>query len=67
MKPRAGCDALRDVWAQALEILQNNSDILEKVGNHFLDVGTLDKAALRELAHDLRKDVRSKAKVAIDE
>lgn len=45
---------LQDVSAQALEILSNNRDILEKTASRLLEVETLDEAELQRLAVGLR-------------
>lgn len=45
---------LEEVSAQALEILQNNRDVLEKTAQRLLEVETLDEAALLEMTHELR-------------
>ena len=48
-------DVLHEVFAQALEILTDNRDILDAAASRLLEVETLDEAALRELARDLRR------------
>ena len=56
-------EVLRDVSAQALQILSDNRDILDKAAGHLLEVETLDEATLRELARDLRRVAPAAAKV----
>jgi cell division protease FtsH len=57
---------LREVLQQALEILTDNRDILERAASRLLEVETLDEAALRDLTQDLRKGAAGKAKVAMN-
>ena len=47
-------ELLHDVSERALNILTDNRDILEKAAARLLEAETLDEAALRELARDLR-------------
>ena len=47
--------SLAEVFAQALEILSVNRDILDVAATRLLEVETLDEAALRELTRDLRR------------
>ena len=47
-------EVLQDVSAQALQILTDNRDILERAANRLLEVETLDETALRELTTGLR-------------
>ncbi|MCL3882912.1 ATP-dependent zinc metalloprotease FtsH [Marivita sp. GX14005] len=55
---------LDEVFAQALEILTRNRDILDRAAEHLLEVETLDENTLRDLAQDLRRDSAGKARVA---
>ncbi len=48
-------NVLHEVFAQALEILSANRDILDVAATRLLEVETLDEAALRELTRDLRR------------
>ncbi len=45
---------LRDVEQEALEILEDNRDILDRAALRLLEVETLDEAALREITRGLR-------------
>ena len=47
------------MFAQALEILSANRDILDVAATRLLEVETLDEAALRELTRDLRRAAAS--------
>ncbi len=47
-------DLLQEVSAQALQILTDNRDILEKTASHLLEVETLDENQLHELTRGLR-------------
>lgn len=48
-------EMLQEVSGRALKILTDNRDILEIAANRLLEVETLDEAALREIAQDLRR------------
>ncbi|MCI2393888.1 ATP-dependent zinc metalloprotease FtsH [Aliiroseovarius sediminis] len=60
-------EVLREVSEQALDILTNNRDILERSATRLLDVETLDEATLRDLAKGLRGSAQGKPKVAANE
>ncbi len=60
-------DLLQKVSTQALTILTNNRDILEKSAGRLLELETLDEAALYELTRDLRPAAPSTAGLAINE
>ncbi|HSH48692.1 MAG TPA: ATP-dependent zinc metalloprotease FtsH, partial [Halomonas sp.] len=47
-------EVLQEVTAQALQILTDNRDILERAAGRLLEVETLDEAALQELTQGLR-------------
>lgn len=48
-------ELLQEVSAQALDILTNNRDVLEKAASRLLEVETLDETALYELTQSLRQ------------
>jgi cell division protease FtsH len=56
-------EVLRDVSAQALQILSNNRDILDLTAGRLLEVETLDEATLHELARGLRRATADDARV----
>lgn len=60
-------DILQEVSEQALKILTDNRDILDKAARHLLEVETLDEAALRDLAQGLRGVAPKTAKLAVNE
>ena len=60
-------DLLQEVSAQALQILTDNRDVLEKTASRLLEVETLDEAALYELTQGLRPAVLGTAELAITE
>ena len=60
-------EVLQGVFAQALEILKDNRDVLDKAAERLLEVETLEEAELRALAHDLRHDMSGKAKAVMNE
>ena len=60
-------DLLQEVSAQALQILTDNRDVLEKTASRLLEVETLDEAQLRELVQGLRLAVSSKLESVIGE
>ncbi len=55
-------ELLRELSAQALDMLKDNRDTLERAAIRLLEVETLDEAALRELTHDIRKRTPAAAK-----
>ncbi|WP_323035790.1 ATP-dependent zinc metalloprotease FtsH [Pararhodobacter sp.] len=60
-------EILRDVSAQALEILTRNRDILENAAGRLLEVETLDEEALRDLAQGLRVETPRNQEVERDD
>ncbi len=60
-------EVLREVSAQALEILTNNRDILESAASRLLEVETLNEVELRDLAKGLHKAAANESKVAVNE
>lgn len=53
-------EVLRDVFEQALRILEANRELLSSSAERLLEVETLDEAELRELGQDLRRDPSGK-------
>jgi len=60
-------ELLQEVSTQALDILTNNRDILDKAASRLLEVETLDEAAIYELTRDLRPAVSDTAGSTIDQ
>ena len=57
---RAVRDVLQEVFDQAMQILTAHRDILDETAEKLLDLETLDEAALREVAGDMRgEDTRA--------
>jgi cell division protease FtsH len=58
---RAVREILETVTQEAMRILRDNRDILDRAAARLLEIETLDEAALREVAQGLRRPVKAPA------